>query len=137
MALMKCPECNKEISDTTSVCIHCGYKIGSNSQIYIHPFVKKVVPIIFVLLVIFIIININKNNESDSSDNLVSCDDLSHFIDIAKTNYANEHGYNINKTSCEFAGYIKYTDTGEYEIKIACESPNKLYNKTFKYKCSK
>lgn len=137
MALMKCPECNKEISDTTSVCIHCGYKIGSNSKIYIHPFVKKVVPIIFVLLVIFIIININKNNESDSSDNLVSCDDLSHFIDIAKTNYANEHGYNINKTSCEFAGYIKYTDTGEYEIKIACESPNKLYNKTFKYKCSK
>ena len=137
MALMKCQECNKEISDTTSVCIHCGYKIGSNSKIYIHPFVKKVVPIIFVLLVIFIIININKNNESDSSDNLVSCDDLSHFIDIAKTNYANEHGYNINKTSCEFVGYIKYTDTGEYEIKIACESPNKLYNKTFKYKCSK
>ena len=137
MALMKCPECNKEISDTTSVCIHCGYKIGSNSQIYIHPFVKKVIPIIFVLLVIFIIININKNNESDSSDNLVSCDDLSHFIDIAKTNYANEHGYNINKTSCEFAGYIKYTDTGEYEIKIACDSPNKLYHKTFKYKCNK
>ena len=72
MALIKCPECNKEISDTTSVCIHCGYKIGSNSQIYIHPFVKKVIPIIFVLLVIFIIININKNNESDSSDNLVT-----------------------------------------------------------------
>ena len=46
MALMKCPECNKEISDTTNVCIHCGYKIGSNSQIYIHPFVKKIVPII-------------------------------------------------------------------------------------------
>ena len=137
MALMKCPECNKEISDTTSVCIHCGYKIGSNSKIYLHPFVKKVVPIIFVLLVIFIIININKNDESDSSDNLVSCDDLSHFIDIAKTNYANEHGYNINKTSCEFAGYIKYTDTGEYEIKIACDSPNKLYHKTFKYKCNK
>ena len=137
MALMKCPECNKEISDTTTVCIHCGYKIGNNSQIYIHPFIKKIVPIIFVLLVIFIIININKNNESDSSDNLVSCDDLSYFIDSSKTSYSSEYGYSINKTSCEFAGYIKYTDTGEYEIKIACESPNKLYNKTFKYKCSK
>ena len=45
MALMKCPECNKEISDTTNVCIHCGYKIGSNSQIYMHPFVKKIVPL--------------------------------------------------------------------------------------------
>lgn len=137
MALMKCPECNKEISDTTNVCIHCGYKIGNNSQIYIHPFIKKIVPIIFVLLVIFIIININKNNESDSSDNLVSCDDLSYFVDTSKTNYANEHGYSINKTTCKFSSYIKYTDTGEYGISIACDSPNKLYHKTFKYKCSK
>lgn len=27
MALIKCPECNKEISDTVESCIHCGYKI--------------------------------------------------------------------------------------------------------------
>lgn len=26
MALIKCPECGKEISDTCDVCIHCGYK---------------------------------------------------------------------------------------------------------------
>ena len=57
MALIKCPECNNEISDTTKTCIHCGYKIESNSQIYIHPFVKKIAPIIIVLLVIFIIIS--------------------------------------------------------------------------------
>lgn len=137
MALIKCPECNNEISDTTKTCIHCGYKIESNSQIYIHPFVKKIAPIIIVLLVIFIIISINKKNKSDSSDNLFSCDDLSYFVDSSKTSYANEHGYSINKTSCEFAGYIKYTDTGEYGISIACDSPNKLYHKTFKYKCSK
>ena len=62
MALVKCPECDKEISDTTDVCIHCGYKIGSNSQIYIHPIVKKIVPIIIILLIIFIIISINKKN---------------------------------------------------------------------------
>jgi len=27
MALIKCPECNKEISDKADVCIHCGYPI--------------------------------------------------------------------------------------------------------------
>ena len=137
MALVKCPECDKEISDTTDVCIHCGYKIGSNSQIYIHPIVKKIVPIIIILLIIFIIISINKNNESNNSNNLVSCDELSHFIDIAKTSYANERGYSINKTACKFSSYIKYTDTGEYGISIACDSPDKLYHKTFEYKCSK
>lgn len=27
MALINCPECNKEISDTTKSCPHCGYSI--------------------------------------------------------------------------------------------------------------
>lgn len=27
MALIKCPECNQEISDKAKVCIHCGYPI--------------------------------------------------------------------------------------------------------------
>lgn len=27
MALIKCPECGKEISDTCDTCIHCGYKL--------------------------------------------------------------------------------------------------------------
>lgn len=27
MALIKCPECNKEVSDKATVCIHCGYPL--------------------------------------------------------------------------------------------------------------
>lgn len=27
MAIINCPECGKEISDTTEVCIHCGYRL--------------------------------------------------------------------------------------------------------------
>ncbi len=27
MALIRCPECNKEISDKATVCIHCGYPL--------------------------------------------------------------------------------------------------------------
>lgn len=31
MALIKCPECNKEISDTVDNCIHCGYSINKRN----------------------------------------------------------------------------------------------------------
>ena len=29
MALIKCPECGKEISDKSKACIHCGYPLGN------------------------------------------------------------------------------------------------------------
>ena len=32
MALIKCPECGKEISDRASACIHCGCPLGEGSQ---------------------------------------------------------------------------------------------------------
>lgn len=31
MALIKCPECNKEVSDKADVCIHCGYPLHDKS----------------------------------------------------------------------------------------------------------
>ena len=30
MSLIKCPECNKEVSDKAISCIHCGYPINNN-----------------------------------------------------------------------------------------------------------
>lgn len=33
MALMNCPECNKEISDTVRTCPNCGYKIKRQNRI--------------------------------------------------------------------------------------------------------
>ena len=27
MALIRCPECGKEVSDTCDSCIHCGYRL--------------------------------------------------------------------------------------------------------------
>ena len=51
MALVKCPECGKEISDTVHTCIHCGYK---NKKSF--PFFKKLLSKwYFVLIGIFII----------------------------------------------------------------------------------
>ena len=32
MALIKCPECGKEISDTSNQCIHCGYVFKNSTS---------------------------------------------------------------------------------------------------------
>ena len=32
MALIKCPECGKEISDKASACIHCGYPLANTQK---------------------------------------------------------------------------------------------------------
>lgn len=36
MALINCPECNKEISDKAQSCPHCGCPINLNSKYSIH-----------------------------------------------------------------------------------------------------
>ena len=33
MALIKCPKCKHEISDTTKKCIHCGTRLKEKKQI--------------------------------------------------------------------------------------------------------
>lgn len=33
MALIKCPECGKDVSDTAKMCPHCGYKIKISKSI--------------------------------------------------------------------------------------------------------
>ena len=32
MALIKCPECGKEISDKSDKCIHCGYPLSKECE---------------------------------------------------------------------------------------------------------
>lgn len=62
MAMINCPECKKEISDTVDNCIHCGYSLAAskapsktskphkNSETQIH----KAVDAIFALLYIYL-----------------------------------------------------------------------------------
>jgi ribosomal protein L7/L12 len=43
MALIKCPECNKDISDKAEVCIHCGYPIQKLNNLSLDFKSKKVI----------------------------------------------------------------------------------------------
>ena len=36
MALIKCPECGKELSDKSEICINCGYPIKKQSSTYLN-----------------------------------------------------------------------------------------------------
>jgi hypothetical protein len=59
MALINCPECKKEVSDTIQNCIHCGYQIKQHRRI---PKKKDnsiliMLVIVGILLVTFIILN--------------------------------------------------------------------------------
>ena len=38
MALIKCPECGKEISDKANACIHCGYPLNEQEEDF---YIKK------------------------------------------------------------------------------------------------
>lgn len=53
MALIKCPECNKEISDTSKTCVHCGFKIKQTKHFYQSKFAKKARPFIIAFLILY------------------------------------------------------------------------------------
>lgn len=58
MALINCPECGKEISDTCESCIHCGYKLSNDSDPKVKQSGKKKISIIAILLIVIVIIGI-------------------------------------------------------------------------------
>ena len=42
MALIKCPECKKEISDKSKTCIHCGCPVENETKYYCEECGKKI-----------------------------------------------------------------------------------------------
>lgn len=55
MALVKCKECGKDISDQTEKCIHCGAK-NENQKVVKNNTKAAVTYIVFVMIVVFLTI---------------------------------------------------------------------------------
>ena len=53
MALIKCPECKKKISDTVVSCPNCGYELKEEDKIE----KKNIVPKIFICILTLVVIS--------------------------------------------------------------------------------
>ena len=61
MALIKCPECGKEVSDTIKTCPHCGYKIKRGHKERNKHNNKRIFIGVVCILLIFTIIGLVKS----------------------------------------------------------------------------
>jgi predicted nucleic acid-binding Zn ribbon protein len=61
MALVKCPECGKEISSQASSCPNCGYK--KKQEIKFNKS-KIIIPIIFLLVIVGVVLVVKHINSS-------------------------------------------------------------------------
>lgn len=115
MALIKCPECNKEISDKSNTCVHCGYKLKNNKN-----YLKIVIVIIIVLVGFSIYLkNSSNDNKKKNSEDLVSCSNKYYYIQKLKGEYNLSKDYNC--TARPYSGYM-YVSCGTIERKYKCGS---------------
>lgn len=125
MALINCPECNKEISDQAKICPNCGYR---NKVKY--PKVRKKTILIFLFFVIFassmigvLIFSSNQRNLSVSKVKIGSHVNKIKSIEN-KSKQLYENTYIISDA--------KLFGT-EGQIIISCNN-NKVYEKSFSYR---
>lgn len=52
MALIKCAECGKDLSDSAISCPHCGNPVKKEVKIHKHPVIKWIFRIILLILII-------------------------------------------------------------------------------------
>lgn len=124
MALIKCPECGKEISDKSEKCIHCGYK-HKEKICDTALLIKGIIGIAFVLLVVYVVYTLNNNDKTDDeydysyiydnydydSDYGNSYSDYSSKDDFSFSNWSIKDG-NINDTV-----YVEITNNTNQKLK--------------------
>ena len=143
MALIKCPECNKKVSDTRDHCVHCGYKIKGLKKVEENveeskPKKKSRGTLLIAILITFLLSfffgylpeKMNSNDDNDYSvdekcTNLTSCSDKGYYISnlqsvIYSTGYKNiiigncrANKYQVKKSEC---GYIEVSCDYSYSI---------------------
>ena len=114
MALILCPECGKEVSDTTKTCVHCGYvfktsKKEKNFKELLSN--KKVLVIGLVVVVAAVLLIFTKRNPFKGLNEYPSGEEVHRALghpDEEKSNY----GRPIEKYYKKICGY-----SGEFEIK--------------------
>lgn len=69
MALIKCPECGKEISDSVEKCIHCGYEVKTEKKQKKFPFIIGIIVIALIIICVGIKLLSGRNANAGYYDN--------------------------------------------------------------------
>lgn len=102
MAMIKCPECGQEISDTSDKCIKCGYPIKSKKKVN-----KKLVGgiLVFIVLAIIIVCTISVINKKTKHPDLMKVLNCS-YVEDAKELLGDDYEFASSPT----ARFYSYTD---------------------------
>ena len=123
MALIKCKECGKEISDTVKKCPHCGFinkEVKKNKKNTRKDFIKQHIKVISIIVIVLIVgaigfIAYNKKIEQDRIQAEIQANTLTDdekigakAVNILKSNLKNQDSLNVyeiwyrkSKTSAE------------------------------------
>lgn len=152
MALIKCPNCNNEVSDTIDTCIHCGYNLRNNTdtnqnifQNYNKKFnIKKLLLLILLIIVVgyFIFNLIFRTKEQESEKYSFVNIGNSSWISSQKNGAVTAYQFKDNE-NCEWflsmnsgatfisVGTCTYTTTSDT---ITMHYPNSKKTYTYSYK---
>lgn len=89
MALIKCPECGKDVTDTASKCIHCGYMLKSKKSKKVTLIVLVGGILISVISTLFVMTHINFGDKLQYEElfELLECKQSDEVKDILGNNY--------------------------------------------------
>lgn len=108
MALIKCSECRKEISDTTKKCVYCGHKRnGSNKRKII------IVIVVFILLLLLVII-LSKNIKDKQTISQINDNEIHHDLKYKNIESINIDEYLKIKEEKKISVIYIYTNNCEY-----------------------
>lgn len=123
MALINCPECNKEISDSVSTCPHCGFRIKEDTTMHENTYVvpkkkKNLIPIVVIGLVVVaaivvcvvLFMNSSKKNK---------------ILEDAQFAYEHENYVEAERLLLEIKGYKNADDL--YNEVVEAEKNEKIY----------
>lgn len=113
MALINCPECGKEISDSTKICPHCGYKLKNKSdgkKWMIPVIIISVVVIIALIITAVTLIGKKESSKNDTQSTISST---------------------VQKTTADKSATLK--DNSEFQEKLKSESEKSIKSMQDKY----
>ena len=129
MALIQCPKCGENVSDTSKECIHCGYPLKTKNVRKINKRAVLIVAVVLIIiLVILVFMCLSKKEKKHTIQNtalitLIECSQSSTVKDMLGDNY--EHKSGKDSTS------DRYTDIHVGDLE--CKYVELFYDKTGNY----